>query len=80
MILIQGSCHPQKGDHDAVSEPGFDGFCDAKAVVFIEAATREGANEFKARTHGAAYTDKADVCDCDANMSIVCTDPGEVIK
>ena len=40
----------------------------------------KGANEFKARTHGAAYTDKADVCDCDANMSIVCTDPGESAK
>lgn len=40
----------------------------------------KGANQFKARTHGAAYTDRADTCDCDANLSIVCTDPGEVRK
>jgi hypothetical protein len=40
----------------------------------------KGGNQFKARTHGAAYTDRADVCDCDANLSIICTDPGEVRK
>lgn len=40
----------------------------------------KGANQFKARTHGAKYTDSADVCDCDANFSIVCSDPGEQAK
>ena len=40
----------------------------------------KGANQFKARTYGAAYTDRADTCDCDANLSIVCTDIGEVQK
>lgn len=40
----------------------------------------KGGNQFKARTHGAAYTDRVDVCDCDANLSIICTDPGEAIK
>ena len=37
----------------------------------------KGANQFKARTYGAAYTDRADTCDCDANLTIVCNDPGE---
>ena len=40
----------------------------------------KGSNQFKARTYGAKYTDRADTCECDANMSIVCTDPGEVPK
>ncbi len=43
-------------------------------------ASSKGGNQFKARTHGAAYTDQADTCDCDQNLSIVCTDPGEVRK
>jgi hypothetical protein len=34
----------------------------------------------KARTHGASYSDVADTCDCDSNMSIVCSDPGEIAK
>jgi hypothetical protein len=40
----------------------------------------KGANQFKARTYGARYNDQADVCDCDNNLSIICTDPGEVQK
>ena len=40
----------------------------------------KGGSQFKARTYGAAYTDRADTCDCDASMSIVCTDPGETAK
>jgi hypothetical protein len=40
----------------------------------------KGGGAFKARTFGAAYTDRADTCDCDANLSIVCTDGGEVGK
>ena len=40
----------------------------------------KGANQFKARTHGAAYTDRADVCDCDQNLQLICNDPGEVRK
>ena len=40
----------------------------------------KGGNQFKARTYGAAYTDRADTCDCDANLSIVCTDGGEIQK
>ncbi len=43
-------------------------------------ASSKGGNQFKARTHGASYTDRADVCDCDANLTIVCTDPGEIRK
>jgi hypothetical protein len=43
-------------------------------------ASSKGANQFKARTYGARYTDQADVCDCDTNLSIICTDPGEVQK
>lgn len=40
-------------------------------------ASDKGAGEFKARTSGARYNDLADACDCDGNLSIVCTDPGE---
>lgn len=40
----------------------------------------KGGGLFKARTFGAAYTDRPDTCDCDANLTIVCTDPGEQIK
>lgn len=43
-------------------------------------ASSKGNNQFKARTFGAAYSDVSDTCDCDANLSIVCTDPGEVRK
>ena len=35
---------------------------------------------FKACTHGASYSDVADTGDCDQNLSIICTDPGEVNK
>lgn len=34
----------------------------------------------KSRTNGASYSDVADACDCDGNMSIVCNDPGEIRK
>ena len=34
----------------------------------------------KGRTNGAAYSDQADTCDCDSNLSIVCNDPGEQRK
>ncbi len=34
----------------------------------------------KARTYGAAYSDKPDTCDCDDNFSIICDDPGEKVK
>ena len=40
----------------------------------------KGGGAFKSRTYGAAYTDRADTCDCDANLSIVCTDGGEIQK
>lgn len=40
----------------------------------------KGANQFKARTYGARYNDQADTCDCDTNLSIICTDPGEQAK
>ena len=43
-------------------------------------ASSKGGGQFKARTYGAAYSDQADTCDCDANLSIVCNDPGEVRK
>lgn len=43
-------------------------------------ASSKGGNQFKARTHGARYNDRADTCDCDGNLSIVCTDPGEQNK
>jgi Flp pilus assembly pilin Flp len=37
----------------------------------------KGAGQFKARTYGAAYSDRADTCDCNANLTIICNDPGE---
>ena len=40
----------------------------------------KGNGALKARTNGASYSDVADDCDCDGNMSIVCNDPGEVHK
>lgn len=40
-------------------------------------SSSKGAGQFAARTYGAAYTDRADTCDCDANLTIVCNDPGE---
>lgn len=40
----------------------------------------KGGNQFKARTYGARYNDQADTCDCDTNLSIICTDPGEQTK
>jgi hypothetical protein len=43
-------------------------------------ASSKGNNQFKARTFGSRYTDQKDTCDCDTNLSIVCTDPGEVQK
>lgn len=43
-------------------------------------ASYKAAGTTKARTHGASYTDRPDLCDCDSNMSIVCNDPGEVPK
>jgi|GEM_PF-952275 len=44
---------------------------------FLSAKTDGSA---KARTYGASYTDRADQCDCDLNLSLVCNDPGEVVK
>ncbi len=38
------------------------------------------SGRIKARTNGAAYTDRPDECDCDGNMSLVCNDPGESYK
>ncbi len=35
------------------------------------------AVQWKARSYGAAYTDQADICDGDANLTIICTDQGE---
>jgi hypothetical protein len=43
-------------------------------------ASYKGSGKFKARTHGASYSDQADMCDCDNNMSIICNDPGEIRK
>ena len=43
-------------------------------------ASSKGGNQFKARTFGARYTDRPDTCDCDNNLVIVCTDPGEIRK
>jgi len=43
-------------------------------------ASYKGGGKFKARTHGASYSDLADVCDCDNNLSIICNDPGETPK
>lgn len=37
----------------------------------------KGAGQFNARTFGAAHTDRADTCDCDANLTIICDDQGE---
>jgi hypothetical protein len=41
------------------------------------ASYKSGSGRFKARTYGASYSDQADVCDCDRNMTIVCNDNGE---
>ena len=43
-------------------------------------SSSKGNGSFKARTNGAAYSDQADTCDCDSNLSIVCNDPGEQRK
>jgi hypothetical protein len=43
-------------------------------------ASYKSGYKTKARTHGAAYNDFADTCDCDANMSLICNDPGEIAK
>jgi len=40
----------------------------------------KGGGQLKSRTYGASYRDQADTCDCDGNLSIVCNDPGEVLK
>ena len=40
----------------------------------------KGGYQFKARTYGARYNDAPDTCDCDTNLSIICTDPGEQTK
>ncbi len=36
--------------------------------------------QVKSRTYGAGYTDRADNCDCDANLSIQCAYGGESNK
>ena len=46
----------------------------------LKVGSSSGNCDAKARTYGAAYSDKADACDCDANFSIVCTDAGEAVK
>ena len=38
------------------------------------------SGQIKARTYGAAYMDRPDDCDCDGNMSLVCSDRGETYK
>ena len=43
-------------------------------------ASSKGGDQFKARTYGASYNDRADTCDCDRNLSIICNDPGEIRK
>ena len=43
-------------------------------------ASHKSSGSVKARTYGASYSDLADTCDCDGNMSIICTDNGEVLK
>ncbi len=43
-------------------------------------ASYKGDSGTKARTYGASYSDQADACDCDSNMSIVCNDSGETSK
>ncbi len=35
------------------------------------------SNHIKSRTYGSAYADSPDTCDCDANLTLVCGDPGE---
>lgn len=42
----------------------------------------KGANQFKARTHGAKYSDSVDVGEafCHRADDIVCSDPGEQAK
>lgn len=39
-----------------------------------------GYGRWKARTYGASYSDVADTCDCDFNLTLVCSDNGEVNK
>ena len=36
--------------------------------------------QFKARTFGSAYNDDPDLCDAGGSITIVCNDPGEVLK
>jgi hypothetical protein len=43
-------------------------------------SSSKGNGDWKVRTNGASYSDVADTCDCDGNLSIVCNDPGEVRK
>ncbi len=43
-------------------------------------ASYKGNGKVKGRTHGAAYNDVADTCDCDQNLAIICNDPGEIAK
>ncbi len=43
-------------------------------------SSSKGKGGWKARTNGASYSDQADTCDCDSNLSIVCNDPGEIRK
>jgi hypothetical protein len=43
-------------------------------------ASYKDSGNTKARTYGASYYDRADTCDCDGNMSIVCSDEGETWK
>ena len=40
-------------------------------------SSSKGAGQFSARTYGAGYQDRADTCDCDANLTIICSDAGE---
>ena len=40
-------------------------------------SSSKGAGQFKARTYGAAYIDRADTCNCEANLTVVCNAPGE---
>ncbi len=43
-------------------------------------SSTKGQGQFKARSFGAKYSDRSDTCDCDGNLNIVCTDPGETRK
>ena len=43
-------------------------------------ASYKNSGRTKARTYGASYSDVADTCDCDSNLSIVCSDNGETYK